>query len=153
LASKIARGLFTTGTQSGQNIVPYRALTVKTNETTAMLLISAASYTHRMDTELVKEMTVLLFYMLSAGDWKTFLRLNNIMADGSQQDGCDKQPGAMRKIDGIYNHIFLLLLCSLPPRSFYFHLLSTYELITTLPLAIFCPIVSSNTLYISVHHQ
>jgi len=43
LALKIAREIFTAGTQSGQNIVPYRALTVKANKTTAMLLISAAS--------------------------------------------------------------------------------------------------------------
>jgi len=49
-----------------------------------------------MDTELVKEMTVLLIDSLSAADWKTFLRLNNIIADGIQQDECDKQPGAMR---------------------------------------------------------
>jgi hypothetical protein len=54
-----------------------------------------------MDTELVMEMTVLLTDSLSTADWKTFLRLNNIMADGRQQNDCDKQPGAMRKIDGI----------------------------------------------------
>jgi len=96
---------------------------------------------------------VLLIESLSTADWETFLRLNNIMADGSQQNVRDKQPGAMRKIDGIYNHIFLLLQCIMPPRSFYFHLLCTYELITTLSLAIFYPTASSNTLYISVHHQ
>jgi len=45
-----------------------------------------------MDTELVTEMTVLLIDSLSAADWKTFLRLNNNMADGIQQNVCDKQP-------------------------------------------------------------
>jgi hypothetical protein len=54
-----------------------------------------------MDTELVTEMTVLLTDSLSTADWNTFLRLNNIMADGSRQNDCDKQPGAMRKVDGI----------------------------------------------------
>ena len=39
-----------------------------------MLLISAASYTHRMDIELVTEMTVLLTDSLSTADWKIFLR-------------------------------------------------------------------------------
>jgi hypothetical protein len=86
---KSAREIFRTGTQTGQNIVSYKALTVKTNETTAKLLISAASYTHRMDTDLVTEMTVLLTDSLSTADWKTFLGLNNIMADGSQQNDCD----------------------------------------------------------------
>jgi hypothetical protein len=80
--------MFTTGTQTGQNIVAYKTLTVKTNETTVMMLVSAASYTHRMDTDLVTEMTVLLTDSLSTADWKTFLRLNNIMADGSQQNDC-----------------------------------------------------------------
>jgi hypothetical protein len=68
LALKIPREIFTTGTHSGQNIVPDKALTVKTNQTTAMLLISAPSYTHRIDTELVNEMTVLLIVSLSAAD-------------------------------------------------------------------------------------
>jgi uncharacterized protein YigA (DUF484 family) len=90
------REIFTLGIHSGENIVSYKTLTVNTNETTAMLLISAASYTHRMDTELVTEMTVLLTDSLSTADWNTFLRLNNIMADGSEQNDCDKQPGAMR---------------------------------------------------------
>jgi hypothetical protein len=66
--------MFTTGTQSGQNIVPYKTLTKETKETTTMLLISAASYTHRTDTELVTEMTVLLCVSLSAADWEAFLR-------------------------------------------------------------------------------
>jgi len=54
-----------------------------------------------MDTQLVTEMIVLLTDSLSTADWKTFLPLNNIIADRSQQDECDKQPGAMRIIDGI----------------------------------------------------
>jgi hypothetical protein len=118
-----------------------------------MLLISAASYTHRMDTELVTEMTVLLTDSLSTADWNTFLRLNNTMADGSRQNDCDKQPGAMREIDGIYNNIFLPMQCILLPRSVFYLFLSAYELLTTLPLAVCCPTANSNTLHISVLRQ
>ena len=74
MALKILREIFTTGTQTGQNIVAYKALAVKTNKTTAMLLISAATYTHRRDIELVMEMTELLSESLSTADWKAFLR-------------------------------------------------------------------------------
>ena len=52
-----------------------------------------------------------------------------------------------------YNQIIKPLQCNSPPRSIYYRLLSAYELLTTLPLAICCPTASSNTLYISVHHQ
>ena len=45
LVLKIAREIFTPGTQSGENVFPYKALTVKANKTKAMLLLSAASYT------------------------------------------------------------------------------------------------------------
>jgi len=43
---KITRQIFTPGTLSGENVVWYKALAVKVNETTAILLISTASYTH-----------------------------------------------------------------------------------------------------------
>jgi len=49
LALKNAREIFTTGTQSGKYIFPYKALTVKTNETTAMLLINICSFLHTPD--------------------------------------------------------------------------------------------------------
>jgi len=39
------REIFTPEKLSGQNIVSYNALTIKTNKTKAMLLLSAASYT------------------------------------------------------------------------------------------------------------
>jgi hypothetical protein len=86
---KIAREIFIPGTLFGQNIALYKVTSTKSNKTTAMLLISAASYTHWMGCELVTEMTVLLTDSLSTADWKAFLRLSNIMADGSQQNECD----------------------------------------------------------------
>jgi hypothetical protein len=51
-----------------------KALTVTANESTAMLFISAISYTEWMGYELVTEITVLLTDSLSTADWKTFLR-------------------------------------------------------------------------------
>ena len=69
------------------------------------------------------------------------------MAHDSQQNDYDNQPSELLKIDGIYNHIFLLLQCVLPPTIIYYPLLSTYDLLTTLLRAICCPTASSNTLY------
>jgi len=59
VALKISREIFRPGTLSGQNIALYKAPSVKTNKPTAMLLISAASYTHWIGYKLVMEMTVL----------------------------------------------------------------------------------------------
>jgi hypothetical protein len=106
-----------------------------------------------MGCELVTEMTVLLTESLSIADWNAHLRLNNIMTEGSQHSERDKKPWAMAKINGIYNHTFLLLECILSQRSIYYRLLSAYEFLTTLPLAICCPTASSNKLHISVHYQ
>jgi len=59
---KIAREIFTTGTLSGQIIVSYKALKVKANSPTAVLLISAASYTNWMGYVLLTEMTLLFSF-------------------------------------------------------------------------------------------
>jgi hypothetical protein len=74
LALKFAREIFTPGTQFGQNNALYKAHSVKITKTTTMLLISAASYTHWMCTELVTEMAVLLTDSLSTADCKAFLQ-------------------------------------------------------------------------------
>ena len=70
LALKISREIFTPEALSGQNIVWYKALTVKTNKTTAMLQL----ITLWMGYVLVTEMTALLTDSLSTADGRTFLR-------------------------------------------------------------------------------
>jgi hypothetical protein len=69
-----------------------KAPSVKTNKTTAMLSISAASYTNWMGYELVTEIKVLLTDSLSIADCNALPRPNNIMTEGSQRNECDKQP-------------------------------------------------------------
>ena len=48
------------------------------------------------------------------------------MAEKIEQNECDKQLSELRKIDGIYKIIFLLLRCILSPRNIYYTLLSNY---------------------------
>jgi len=61
------------------------------------------------------------------------------MAEESQQNKSNNQPSDLSRIDGSYDHIFLLLKGILPPTSIYYSLVSAYELLMTLPLPILPP--------------
>ena len=109
---------------SGRIIVLYKALTVKANVTTVVLLTStyicsnicAVSYTHiGCALNLLRKWQCCL---LTAYQLQTITHSNepNInMAYCNQQNEFDKQPCEFRKADGIYSHIFLLY------SAFYHH--------------------------------
>jgi hypothetical protein len=62
--------------------------------------------------------------MLLAKGCRRFITINSYESDKSvthenQQNDYDNQPSELRNIDGIYDQIFLLLQCILPPTSIY----------------------------------